>query len=195
MSVLLVLFASAGFSVFHFSNAQDGVVSYTIPSAEDSVYICPKATSLEEITPFCPGIIILKLGETVNGLTLTATEYEGQEYYAVLSFENGGGGEFGIVERAIYDLNNYIQNLPEEAFKNNPDQRKNALRNKLTEVFAKIENKEYQEAINKLQNDIREKADGYIDGNLKNDWIINPEVQKEICKMIDDLIIYLQNLL
>ena len=53
----------------------------------------------------------------------------------------------------------------------------------------------YQGAIKKLQNDIRAKTDGDIDGNPKNDWITNPEAQQEICNMIDDLIAYLQTLL
>ena len=59
----------------------------------------------------------------------------------------------------------------------------------------KIENQEYQDAINKLRNDIRAKADGSVDGNPKNDWIIDFNAQKKICGMIDDLIFYLQSLL
>ena len=53
---------------------------------------------------------------------------------------------------------------------------------------------EYQEAINKLQNDIRSKADGFVDGNSKNDWIVDPTAQGEICVMIDNLIYYLRSL-
>jgi len=81
IAVFLTLFAGVGFAIPCFSNAQ----------AEESVYVCPSATSLEEINPRCSEKIILKLGETVGGLTLIATIYENQEYYLVLGFENGGG--------------------------------------------------------------------------------------------------------
>ena len=74
--------------------------------------------------------------------------------------------------------------MPDEAFKNNPEQRKNALWNKLNEVWSKIDNQEYQEAINKLQNDVRAKADG---DKKAEDWIIVPEAQQEICRMVDEL--------
>jgi len=188
--IFLIFSISVGFTIAHFSKAE-GFTS----STEGSVYICPEATSLEEINPLCPGIVVLKLRETIEGLTLSATTYEGQEYYLVIGFKNGGGGEFGIAEKIIKDINDYIQGLPDKAFKNNPQQRKNALKNKLEEVFIKIENREYQEAIQKLQNDIKAKADGAVGGNPKDDWIINPTTQKDICEMIDDFIVHLQGLL
>lgn len=191
--VFLALSVSAVFAVFHFSNAQGG--ENNIPVAEDSVYICPKATSLEEINPLCDGIIVLNIGESKEGMLLTTTTYENREYYLVLGFKNGGGGEFGFVEKSIKGINDYIQSLPDVDFKNNPQQRKNAFENKLEEVFLKIENKEYRDAINKLQNDVRAKADGSIGGNSKDDWISDSVAQKEICKIIDDLIIYLKGLL
>jgi len=105
IAVFLALSISVSFTVSHFSNAQDSEnnvsaietsdlnsESFTASTEENSVYICPEATSLEEINPLCPGIIVLKLGETIDGLTLSATTYEGQEYYLVFGFTNGGGG-------------------------------------------------------------------------------------------------------
>ena len=104
--IFLALFISAGFAIFHFSIAQNNEnnVSQTATSnqgliqfessdsfPEGTVYVCPEAASLEEINPRCPGKKILKLGETIDGLTLTTTNYEGQDYYLVLGFENGGG--------------------------------------------------------------------------------------------------------
>jgi len=113
----------------------------------------------------------------------------------IYGVKDTGGGEFGYIEESIKNIHYYIQGLLDNVFKNNPNQRKNALKNKLEEVFVKIENNEYQEAINKLRNDIRAKTDGSIDGNLKDDWITDSVAQKEICIMIDELIIYLQGLL
>ena len=52
--------------------------------------------------------------------------------------------------------------------------------------------KSSQGAIMKLKNDIRAKADGYVDGSPKNDWISDPQAQYDICLMIDDLIDYLR---
>jgi len=92
----------------------------------------------------------------------------------------------------LFLLSDYIQTRPNEAFKDNSQQRKNALRNKLEEVFAKIENREYQDAVNKLQNDIRTKADG---DPTAEDWIISPTAQEQICDIIDELISYFKDLL
>jgi hypothetical protein len=63
-----------------------------IPYAENgTVYVCPEATSMEEINPRCPGKIILKLRETINDLTFSTTNYDDEEYYIVYGFTNGGG--------------------------------------------------------------------------------------------------------
>ena len=96
--------------------------------------------------------------------------------------------------QAVGVLDDYIQSLPDSAFKKPAKQRKNALHNKLMEVVQLIAAGEYQEAIDKLQHDIRAKADGSVDGNPKNDWITDPAAQQEICAMIDDIIAYLQTL-
>lgn len=105
--ILIILFSalvlSFSFAIFHFSQAgKNNVLASNIsnfqnseetnPSSESSVYICPNATSLEEVNPRCPGKINLELGETINGMTLTSTTHNGQEYYLVFGFENGGGG-------------------------------------------------------------------------------------------------------
>jgi parallel beta-helix repeat protein len=169
--------------------------AFFIPSSgAGSIYLCPHATSLDEITPLCEDIEIINVGELINGKNVILIEYGGQEYYLVFGIEGTGGGEFGPIEKTIKEINDYIQGLPAESFKNNSNQKKIALKNKLEKVFVKIENQEYQDAINKLRNDIRAKADGSIDGNPKNDWIIDFNAQKEICGMIDNLINYLKGL-
>jgi hypothetical protein len=97
--------------------------------------------------------------------------------------------------QAVQALDDYFQNLEEDAFRNNARQRKRALHNSLEAVVGQIEAGEYQDAINKLRNDIRAKADGSLGGNPKNDWITDPAAQQEICAMIDDIIANLQLLL
>ena len=113
--------------------------------------------------------------------------------------DNDGGigtdtGEVTVISpgEAISIINQYIQDLPGDAFKNNAGQRKIAFSNKLAEVLEMINAGDYQAAIIKLQNDIRAKADGYVDGNPKNDWIRVSAAQQEICLMVDDLIAYLE---
>jgi len=77
-----------------------GFVLAQIPYEEGKVYVCPLAKSMEEINPRCECRIDLILGETVTStcgtttyeMTLTITEYEGKEYFAILGFENGGAG-------------------------------------------------------------------------------------------------------
>ncbi len=92
-------------------------------------------------------------------------------------------------------LDKYITALPDSNFTKNPDQRKNALSKKLEEVRLMIEAGEYEEAIEKLEHDIRAKADGSLGGNPKNDWISDSEAQNKTCAMIDGLIADLEALL
>jgi len=89
----------------------------------------------------------------------------------------------------------YWFELPNVSLLNNPLQRKKALSEKIGEVRMMILAGDYKEAIDKLEHDIRAKADGSLGGNPKNDWIKDPNVQKEICTDIDELITHLKTLL
>jgi Tol biopolymer transport system component len=88
-------------------------------------------------------------------------------------------------------IDNYIGDLPDNCFKNNAKQRKNAFHNKLMEVQDLIDAGYYQEAINKLSHDIR----GKVDGIGKNNWIICSYAREELTAVIDSLIEYLEGLL
>jgi len=92
----------------------------------------------------------------------------------------------------VEDIDDYIQDLIDDDFDKNPDQRKNALSNKLAEVIEKIEAGEYQAAINTLQKDILPKMDGEP---KPDDWIIDPDAQADLTAMINALIEYLEGLL
>jgi outer membrane protein assembly factor BamB len=85
----------------------------------------------------------------------------------------------------------YILGLPDECFKNNADNRKNTLVNKLEEIRKMMIDEDYEAAISKWTNDIRPK----MDGEGKNDWIICGYAQEDLTDMIDELIEYLQSLL
>lgn len=61
-------------------------------SDNGTIYVCPNATFLDEVTPWCPDKVVLEPGEPTNGMTAAPVTYDGQEYYLVLGFTNGGGG-------------------------------------------------------------------------------------------------------
>ena len=90
--LISTLVLTLAFSLSHSSQAED-LESQEGPQVSNrfSVYVCPQAKSLEEINPRCPGRVILGLGKTIEGMTLTITNYEGKDYYLVLGLENGGG--------------------------------------------------------------------------------------------------------
>ena len=98
-------------------------------------------------------------------------------------------------EFATEILSQKIQNLDDSLFVNNPQQRKKAMNNMLVSIRTKISEQEYNEAIQALIQNIRQKTDGTIDGKTGNDWILDPEAQQELCLMIDDLVKYLHTLI
>lgn len=96
-------------------------------------------------------------------------------------------------------INDYIQGLPELAFRKPADQRTKALENKLLHgsdsVANLIQAGKIQDAIDKLKDDIRAKLDGSLGGNPKDDWITQPLAQDELAVKIDCLVAYLEALL
>jgi parallel beta-helix repeat protein len=126
-------------------------------------------------------------------VTMTVTDNDGGIGTATITVVVNTPNSHEGVDIAAID--EYIQGLPDDAFKNNPGQRKKAFSNKLGAVIKLIEEEEYQEAKDKLQHDIRAKADGHVDGDLKNDWITDETAQQDICGMIDEVIEYLETLL
>jgi hypothetical protein len=97
--------------------------------------------------------------------------------------------------QALDCIGNYIQDLPSSAF-DKPriaDERKKVFSKKLSAIKKHVKQRNNRAAINQLTNDIRAKADGSVGGDPKNDWIADSTAQKDICKMIDDLIIFLKS--
>lgn len=134
-------------------------------------------------------------GNTYSG-THTATKPAGTyTYWFCMGNRGGGHGWFDVcvgsddivVEEActlsVESINTYIMNLDDSAFKNNADNRKAALENKLDAVQTLIDGGNYEDAIDKLTNDILAKMDG---GN--NDWITDTEAQADLQGLIDDLV-------
>lgn len=96
-------------------------------------------------------------------------------------------------------INDYIQDLPESAFRKPALQRMKALENKLLHgpdsVANLIRAGKIQEAIDKLEHDIVAKLDGYLGGNPNDDWITNLQAQQDLADKIDCLVEHLESLL
>lgn len=89
-------------------------------------------------------------------------------------------------------LKDYVAALDDDAFDKNPNQRENAIQNKFDAVCKQISHEAYQGAINKLNNDIKEKMDGE---KPPKDWIVDEDAQNDLCATIDLLVMYLETLL
>jgi len=74
---------------------------------------------------------------------------------------------------------------------------KNALLNKINAVQQMLDKGRYEEALNKLQNNILQKTDGCADTGEpdKNDWIITCEGQSVLYPLIIETIEYIKGLM
>jgi hypothetical protein len=95
---------------------------------------------------------------------------------------------YGEISEEVYDIYSVLSCLPPEAFKAPAEQTRDVLLTKLSEVSLKINSADYQGAVNKLEKDILDKADGYFGGKLKNDWIIDETAQEEVYPLIVSLL-------
>ncbi|MFA5102560.1 MAG: C25 family cysteine peptidase [Candidatus Thermoplasmatota archaeon] len=142
-------------------------------------------------------------GQTASTLNTTHTYTAPGLYEVSLTVEDDDTGvdedslEVNVTDEfgALADLDAYIQGLPASAFKGSAKLRKQALKNMISAVHDMLVDMEYQGAITSLVNNIRAKADGFIDGKSSDDWIIDFEAQYHICMKIDDLTGYLGYLL
>ena len=78
--------------------------------------------------------------------------------------------------------------LPDSAFDKNAEHRKNTLSNKLNAILNQINSGAYQEAIDKLNDDIKVKMDGCMGGDPGDDWITDCSAQNELTKTINEII-------
>jgi len=136
----------------------------------------------------------LKPGDTV-GFTIFVSIQNIPSFYPAAIGANALFGDIVIMQPMPQDIVDFIAGLSDQAFINNPAQRKNAFEEKLKSIEKMIDAHKYAMAIDKLQQDIRPKGDGCYGGNPHNDWIVGCEVQKEFLVLVDALIEYLTSLL
>ena len=95
---------------------------------------------------------------------------------------------------ALQDLDDYIQNTANEDYKDKASTRKKVFSNKFEAIYKILDTENYLGLTKKLNEDIREKCDGLIDGDPIADWIIDYDRQYHICMKVDDITAYLQTL-
>jgi hypothetical protein len=96
---------------------------------------------------------------------------------------------------ALQDLNDYIQNTADEDYKDKATARKKAFSKKFEAIYRILDTENYLGLIKILNEDIREKCDGLVDGNPVDDWIMDGVAQAHICQKIDDISDYINYLL
>jgi len=143
----------------------------------------------------------------INPITVTDTQYyiydQPGTYDITLTVTDDDGGvnttTYQVIvmdaEDAKHDINDYIQGLDDSVFKGKADKRKNAFDNKFNALDHMLDNENYWGMIQALNNNIRSKCDGEVDGKKGDDWIKDPDAQLHICAKIDDLTAYLYTLL
>jgi len=176
-------------ALFYISNAE--TEHCVIPNPEQSDYHV-------ELVGVGDGSYSLYVKLTVDGTTASEQTIFGEIVENALYFYNIGVSDevAAVVPDPMSDLEHlkeFIGGLPDESFDKPKleSQRKNALFNKIDEVILKVEAGNCTDAINKLFHDIRAKMDG---DSTAQDWIINPEMQSDLCVIIDHIISSIETL-
>ncbi|MBW3013788.1 hypothetical protein KY335_00930, partial [Candidatus Woesearchaeota archaeon] len=95
-SLSLDIDTTEGLSVLGNSEGHPAIVERTllIPKVDDrnQVFICPGADSLADVTPSCPNVVFINVGETVNGMTASVVNFGGANYFQVTGITGTGGG-------------------------------------------------------------------------------------------------------
>ena len=78
-------------------------VLYIPSTGKGAVYICKNAKTLDEVN-FINADIVISVGETKDGMTLSTTIYNGVEYYVVFNITGTGGGEIDNIPPEIGKL-------------------------------------------------------------------------------------------
>jgi hypothetical protein len=83
-------------SVFHNTSPISKMInkSLLVPYVNGTgIYVCPNATSLDEVNESCPGKVEMNISDTVNGMECLYAVYDGEPYYKVTNISGTGGAE------------------------------------------------------------------------------------------------------
>ncbi len=133
----------------------------TVTSPLPGIYNVPQTLTYTVIDNLDPAPTIsgpangtVYYAEGLYSISITATDKVGNIASASVTFTIRD-----TVAYMLDELKSAVNALDDSVFKNNAKQRKNALSNKIDEVISLYRAGQYQEALNKLQNDIRPKLD------------------------------------
>jgi len=157
-----------------------------VSNAIDQIYEADDVTSGSD----CSAISPVRLWNGIFYWGVAATN-DWSDWTRINFNDIGSTNYFEIVcsipKNTSNQINDYIQNISNDAFQVDPIECKAIISEELSDATASIDSEDYQEAISSLMF-VRSKADGTIDGDEEDDWITDPAAQNDICKMIDDLI-------
>jgi hypothetical protein len=122
-------------------------------------------------------------------------DLDGSPRISGLAVDMGAYEAINTPEEVLEHVGETIANLDPEGL-NNPNS-SNALANKINATLAMIEEGLYEEALDKLQDDILQKTDGCANEGApdKNDWILTCEDQEKVYPLIVSAIELLESLL
>jgi len=122
----------------------------------------------------------------------------GREYAG--SAPDIGAYEYSLtIPERISELAESFYDIPETAIKNNADNRKNAINNKFASALNELTRIDpdlpaedqiaaLRKVVDKLENDLMAKTDGFYGGNPKNDWITTEAEQAQVYPVLLQLV-------
>jgi len=133
------------------------------------------------------GMCLFSVGLVCATATFNVADTDGGETTSA-----GSTTHITDVTEAEQDLADYIQTLPPTAFHGSETKRKTSFANTFSALDDMIANEEWDRFIRTLQSNVRQKADGRVDGKSRDDWIIDLTAQQHICMKIDDIVAFVK---
>jgi len=166
-----------------FAHYSDGAIENVTALAEWSV-------EPNDIASITGGLLTVDRIDSSGYVTVTAKHDDGETDIAILVKSFADAASEALVKVAE-DISNFDPNT----FKNS--NMANALTNKIDEVLAMIDSGMYEDALDKLENDILKKTDGCANSGVpdKNDWIETCEQQEQIYPLVLETIEYVESLM
>jgi hypothetical protein len=142
--------------------------------------------------PFAIGSTVVRHAYSSKGtyfISLTISDVEGNYETSrswPLRVESPGA--------AVHDLEDYVEELPDDAFQGSAVERRKSLRAALDAVVSLISDGEHDQAVTALRRNALSRADGSLEGDSTDDWIRDPAAQQQVSAMIGRIVAYLGSL-
>lgn len=145
--------------------------------------------TIDQLSTMSQVITTFSAGEgVVDGIGLFTIPFPEETYRVTFEVD----GITTVITPVVKSLFDAVSAIPNSGFKRVPDQRRKALNNKLDEVEKKMDEKEFQEAKQKLDNDIRRMIKRW----LKDDYdaAANQPTKQGLLDLVDDMVARLETL-